>query len=297
MAGAILLLCLGEVEGYEIGAGDVLEVEIWQQPELSSVVTVYSDGTIVLPVVGSVEVEGITPAEAADLISRRFMTFNPRISQVAVRVTEFNSKSLYVLGEVADPGRYSFERIPDLVTVLSEAGGVNAAAALSEILILRTDSLRGRSLGVDVENLINQGNLSSLPGLRPGDVIWVPRRDGHVGESKVSIFGQVNNPGMYTIGSNTDLLSLILLAGGPREEADLGKVRLMRTGRGSTTINLDSYLDSGEGDVIPRLNPGDIIVVNKRSRFWSVAWGVFRETLAILGAGASLYLIYDTLQE
>ncbi len=299
----ILFLTVTGVQGYEIGAGDVLEIAVWQQPQLGTTVTVYSDGTIILPVVGSVKVESMHPTQAAALISRRLSTFNPRISQVTVRVTEFNSKSLFVLGEVTRPGKYGFENIPDLVAVLSEAGGASEMAALSEILILRAnpspqDSWKNtRALPVDLESIINEGNLDLLPSLKPGDLIWVPRRSGYVGGKRVSIYGEVRTPGVYTLGSNTDFLDLILLAGGPTEEADLGRVELRRTMKGLVTIDLDSYLKEGGRGMIPRLNPGDVVVVSRKDRFWSTVWSGFRETVMVLGSVASIYWVYRRIQE
>lgn len=290
-----LFLIFSEVVSYEIGAGDVLEVEMWQQPELSTTVTVYSDGTIILPVIGSVKVEGMTPAQASELISRRLSAFNPRISQVMLKVVEFNSRSIFVLGEVRAPGRYSFESIPDLLAVLSEAGGPTEEAALSEIFVLRANSSSSRGLVVALEKAINERNLGSLPRLKPGDAIWVPSRSGYIGENRVSIFGEVNTPGVYTIGSDTDMLDLILLAGGPTEEADLGRVRLIRRTRGSTAINLDSYVKRGERDKIPQLNPDDLVIVSKRSHLWSTLWNGFRETVMVLGTIAGVYLVYQSI--
>lgn len=302
IAVSFALMIMG-AQGYEIGVGDVLAVELWQQPELSTTVTVYSDGTVILPVIGSVKVGGMHLTQAAALISKKLSTFNPRISQVTVRVAEFHSKSLFVLGEVARPGRYGFENIPDLVALLSEAGGFTEVAALSEVLILRTnpssrDSWKdGKTLRVDLENIVNDGNLSSLPSLRPGDVIWVPRRSGYAGGSKVSIYGEVNNPGVYTIGSNTDFLDLILLAGGPTQEADLGRVQLVRAVRGLVMVNLDSYMKRGERKAMPRLSPNDVVVVGRKSRFWSTLWNGFRETVVVVGSVASIYWIYERVQE
>ncbi len=287
------LLIVSVAASYEIGSGDVLEVDIWQQPELNTVATVYGDGTVILPVVGSVKLVGMTPAQAAGLISKKFSTFNPRISQVTVRVTEFNSKSLFVMGEVTTPGRYGFETIPDLVAVLSEAGGPTEDAALSGILITRSHSASGKALTVDLEKIISEGKVASLPGLMPGDLIWVSRRVGGVGVNKVSLLGEVNRPGVYTIGSDTDLLDLILLAGGPTEEGDLGRVQVMRTMRGSVVVDVDSHLKKGEKNAIPRLNGGDTVIVSRKRHLWSALWNGFRETVMVLGAVAGMYLVYD----
>jgi polysaccharide export outer membrane protein len=303
----VILLALPLVapgaEGYEIGVGDLLEIEVWQQPELSTTVTVYSDGTVILPVIGSVKVEGMHPTQAATLVSRRLSTFNPRISQVTVRVAEFHSKSIFVLGEVASPGKYGFEVIPDLVAVVTEAGGFTEAAALSELLIVRAsdsspDSWKERkTLRLDLENIVNEGNLHLLPTLRPGDVVWVPRRSGYAGGNRVSIYGEVYNPGVYAIGSNADFLDVILLAGGPTEQADLGRIRLMRAAKGFVMVDLDSYLKRGERNLIPRLNPNDVVVVSREKEFWPRLWDGFREAVIVLAAVAEIYWIYDRLQD
>lgn len=295
---AVLIgLILSEAWSYEIGVGDVLDIDMWQQPELSTTVRVYGDGTVALPVVGTVKVEGMTPAQAAELISRKLSVFNPRISQVAVKIVEFNAQSVFVLGEVRSPGRYGFETIPDLVTVLSEAGGTTEEATLSEVLILRKHPSESRGVTVDVEGIVNEKNLSLLPPLKPGDLIWVPGRGSRVGRNRVSVVGEVHSPGTYAIGSGTDLFDLILLAGGPTEEADLGRVKVLQSTGKAFVINVDSYLVRGERSKMMRLNPDDIVIVGRRSKFWSTVWNGFREVVTVLGAVASLYLIYNTLTE
>jgi protein involved in polysaccharide export with SLBB domain len=239
----------------------------------------------------------MTPVEAARVISKRFSSFNPRISQVTVSVTEFNFRSVYVLGGIASPGRYGFEEIPDLPAVLTIAGGPTGEAALSSILIVRPGSGSDGALTVDLEKAVSEGDLSSLPALRSGDLIWIPTASGYAGANRVSVLGQVTSPGMYAIGTETDVLDLILAAGGPTEEADLGRVRLMRPSVGVFTIDLHGYLERGERKLMPRPHRDDVLVVSEKSRFWSDLWNGFRDTVTAAAAVLAVYLAYERIVE
>lgn len=79
------------------------------------------------------------------------------------------------------------------------------------------------------------------------------------------IWGQVRNPGLYIVPDNTDILALISLAGGPEEHAKLSKIRIIRPGNEVDKVievNIEEYLDTGNSDIIPKLQPGDTIVVS-----------------------------------
>ncbi len=79
------------------------------------------------------------------------------------------------------------------------------------------------------------------------------------------IWGQVRNPGLYLVPDNTDLLTLISLAGGPNENAKLTKVRIVRSTRYGEEIiwvDLKEYIDSGNSDIIPIMRPGDTVIVS-----------------------------------
>src|SRR5262252_8683995 len=92
--------------GYQIGAGDVLEISVWKNPELSRQVTVRPDGMISLPLVNDVHVAGLTPMELRDLLAKRLAEYVPS-AVVSVIVNKVESYSISVVGSVAKPGKFT----------------------------------------------------------------------------------------------------------------------------------------------------------------------------------------------
>lgn len=121
---------------YIVGAGDVLEVSVLDQPDASRSTTVQHNGRFTMPLLGDVEVAGKTVSEIQRLITELLSkdSVNPRVK---VRVREFGSQFVLVLGEVVNPGRRPLRSNPRLVDVLIESGGFRTTAS-GEILIQRT---------------------------------------------------------------------------------------------------------------------------------------------------------------
>src|SRR5271170_8013470 len=107
---------------YVIGAQDVLDVNIWKEPDVSRVVPVRPDGKISLPLVNDVQAAGVTPSELAATITAALKKY-VNDPQVTVIVTQINSRRVYVVGEVARPG--AFPLLPDMTVLqaLASAGG------------------------------------------------------------------------------------------------------------------------------------------------------------------------------
>jgi polysaccharide export outer membrane protein len=298
---AVPLSLFGQTTEYVIGVEDVLDISVWQQPELSTQVTVAADGTITVPPIGSIPALGRTPSQLAQALARGLAAYNPRISQVAVNIVEFNSQRVYVMGQVNNPGRYSFPTIPDLVTVLSEAGGPTETALLSEVMIIGAEAGAERQV-VDLERYLRDADPGALPPLKTGDKIFVPQSGPpqSYGRDVISVCGEVVSPGIYNAHGQTHLLEAVLLAGGPTDRADLGKVTILRrdiTRQRVTSVSLAQYLRDGAPHSSLILDPGDTAIIGSKSRFWPNLWTGFREILGVATGIASLYLFYDAVRD
>ncbi len=130
MLGTVMLILFSshvtsaQTESYEIGPGDVLEIRFWQDHTLDATVRVRQDGKISLDVAGEIDAAGSTTAELEKKIVKQISRYNSAISQAVVRVTEYNSLRVFLSGQIRNPGKFSFEKIPDLWTIINEAGGV-----------------------------------------------------------------------------------------------------------------------------------------------------------------------------
>ena len=158
---------------YVIGLGDVLELTVWKEPELTRDVTVRLDGKITVPLLGDVDAVGRTPHELGTEIGKnlgRFLT----TSSVTVGVARASSARFYVLGQVAKPGDYPFHGRINVLQALALAGGCKEYAKTDDILVIRQDRGLQTVIPVNYKRLESGRELQGNIPLRSGDIIVVP---------------------------------------------------------------------------------------------------------------------------
>lgn len=286
---ALLLPALGltqtqqERREYVIGNGDLLSITFWQRPELNTEARVTAAGTIEMSLIGAVQAAGLTPAKLRDNILSRVSLLDIRVTQAAVIVREYGSKTVYVTGAVLAPGKKSFEAIPNLWQIILEAGGPQPVALLNDVTIIRSGGEEtGRTIRVDIAAALERGDFSSLPPVFPGDYINVPSAssvEGGVGAESplgssaegrevIHVFGQVIRPGVFDLDKEKemDLFDALLLAGGPAEGANLKDVRIYFRGRRQAevaSVDMEHYMR--RSTPLPlMLHPGDAIYVPRK---------------------------------
>lgn len=160
---------------YKIGAEDVVEVIVWRNADLSKVVTVRPDGKISLPLVGDVTAEGLTAAQLTKEIQARLKEYKDT-ANVSVVVQQVNSYSVYVMGEVAKPGRYQLKTYSTVLQAISTAGGFTPYAAKNKMFVLRKSSDTGveTRINVSYDDIVSRGDSSKNVVLVPGDTVVVP---------------------------------------------------------------------------------------------------------------------------
>ncbi len=259
---------------YRVGQEDVLQIQVWQRPDLTGAVTVDFAGKLRLPLIGEVDAEGRTLAELGPMLTERYRLLDSRISEVIVTVTQYNSRSVTVVGEVHSPGHYGFRSIPDLWAVLLDAGGATPDADLSRVQVLRDQpDGDGRStVTVDLSRGVERTDKDLLPVLRAKDTILVPSlaASGVTGD-KFQVLGAVRMPGTYRMSSAESVIEAISVSGGGLPDADLSRVQLTRvTPRGALSYRLDlqTYLDTGRPAADLKLEPGDTVTVPGKQSFW-----------------------------
>jgi len=166
------------LDDYVIQPGDLLQVQIFQEDDLTRAVRVTQGNSITLPLIGAVNVAGLTPRQAQDLIRGwydRDYLVNP---QVNVGVTEYAPRTLNVMGAVNSPGVVQFpqEEGLTLVDAIARAGSFNRFADRRKVKLSRTGK-NGRTVTevIDVDELMENGINDSWP-LQRDDVIFVPER-------------------------------------------------------------------------------------------------------------------------
>lgn len=162
------------VEDTSLGPGDVFEVRVYQQKEMTSSYRVSAEGTISFPLIGAVEVAGKTPVQIENEIRNRLGNGYLRNPQVSVLVSDYKSKSISVFGEVRKPGTLAFRNSMTIIDAISQAGGLTPMAQKNAVTVTRIEEGRKRKYTVPVEK-IGKGEAQNFQ-VRPGDIVWVPQR-------------------------------------------------------------------------------------------------------------------------
>jgi polysaccharide export outer membrane protein len=205
-----------------IGPGDMIEVNVFNVPELTSKVRISNTGEVYLPLIDYVHVGGLTTDEAQAVIQKRLedggFVRNPHVT---VFVDEASSQAVTVIGEVARPGIYPDAIDHKLYEVVSEAGGFTSSASRKIAIIRRNQP---EPIRVDLpRNLAD--DLSGNVEIMPGDTISVPRAP------IIYVVGDVGRPsGLLVDNGSLTVLQALALAGGPNHTAKLGESRIVRKG-------------------------------------------------------------------
>jgi protein involved in polysaccharide export with SLBB domain len=153
-------------------AGDVFEVRVFGQEHLGGTFQVQEDGTIVVPLLGPVEVTGKTKAEVAQQLEKLFGDGYLREPHVTVVMTERENLEVSVLGQVQRPGTFQYAEKLTLVQAISEAGGLNELAHSRRVKLTRKGPNGVGTYDVSVK-AITEGRAADIL-LQPGDIIFVP---------------------------------------------------------------------------------------------------------------------------
>lgn len=251
---------------YRIGPGDLLEVKVFEVDQLSQTVRVSEDGSLTLPLLGRVVVEGLTQEgvvqKLTGLLSAKYVK-NP---QVTIFIKEYKNQQVAVIGAVAKAGSYELVGRKNLLQIVSMAGGFSETAG-NEVFILREGpDGRTKTIAVDLKDLLVNGNQDLNVPIEPNDVINVPVDR----EMKVFVMGRVTRPGAVSakLSEGVTLLQAIADAGGLAEGAKKGSVTITRKGSGGKEqkikVNLADILRGRKKDV--RLQEGDVVFVPES--FW-----------------------------
>jgi polysaccharide export outer membrane protein len=160
--------------GYTVGAGDILEVKVWHNDQISGRVTVRPDGFVTLPLIGDVRCGGRTVEEISKDITERGTKYYTEPLVVSVEVAELHSYRVYVLGEVARPGEFTPTAPINVLQAIALAGGFTRFAAPDKIVIMRKDAHGERRIPFVYAGVVEDGDLRQNLPLLPNDTVVVP---------------------------------------------------------------------------------------------------------------------------
>ena len=238
---------------YLLGAGDVIKVTVYNNPDLSLETRISDTGTIGYPLIGDVQIGGLTPSAAEKKLAKLLETGSfVKKPQVNILVTLYQSKMISVLGSVLKPGRYPLERATNLADLLALVGGATADG--SDLLTII--GKKGKK-EYDLHTIVGKGETAQNVALEGGEIIYVHARD-------ISVMGQVNRPGKYAVTGGVRTLSDFLsVAGGINSGgSDIVTVTTMRDGKQNRfEVDVDVLFRTGSSTANIELTSGDSIYV------------------------------------
>lgn len=244
-----------------LGQGDLVEVKVYDVPELNTHTRVSDTGDIDLPLVNQVHVEGLTVEEAEKAIEQRLdhggFVRNPHVQ---LFVSEYTSDGTSVLGEVMKPGVYPVLGEQRLFNLLSAAGGLSPAAGTTITITHKAEP--EKPVVVSISRNLEDHPDSNVP-IFPGDTVMVRRAD------VIYVVGDVNRPSGFLMdnGGKLTVLQAIALAGGTTSTAKLGDVRIIRKspqGVAEIPVSLKKMLRAKVDDL--PLQANDILFVPASAR-------------------------------
>ena len=246
---------------YVVGPQDVLTITSYDQADMSGKFTVETDGTFTYPLIGRVTAGGLTLRGLEGAIKKQLKDDGYfRNPQITVAVDTYKSQKVFVVGEVRSPGTYPLSGNINLVEVLARAGSTLPTASGEAVIVHAGENASGPTMPpndddrdlvrVNLRDLEN-GTFTKNAALRDGDTVFVPRAQS------VYVFGQVKNPGAYSLQQqNTTVLQALSLAGGISDRGSSTRIQIIRIVNGEK-----KEIKVKLTDVVV---PGDTVVVRER---------------------------------
>lgn len=249
--------------------GDIISIIVWDHPELTTPAgtfrtaeqagtVVAEDGTIFFPYVGVIQVAGLTTRQVRDVLASKLAKYIEKI-QLDVRMAQFRSKRVYVVGEVARPGTQEITDIPmTILEAVNRAGGFTTEADYSRVLLTR----RGTTYRVDIQLMYEHGATEQNALLEPGDIVNVSDRS----YNKIFVLGEVNKPGSLIMNKKRSTLAEALGDAGYINQ-DKANPRWIYVMRGDSDTPELFHLDGRTPDAMLLadrfpLRPRDIVYVD-----------------------------------
>ena len=242
---------------YHVGPGDRISVSVLQMPDMKTTVRVSQQGSISLPLLGSVKVSGLSASEIETRLADELRRTYVRDPQVSVQVEEIESHPISVVGAVAEPGTFQVRGPMHLLAVLSLAKGVTETAG-NRVLVMRADTTAA-PIDLDLKQLLESGDPSLNVVVNPGDVVKV------ASAAMIYIVGEFKKPGAFPMprGDRLTVLRALALGEGLGPLAAKKDAVIMRTDstgkQSEIEIRLDRIIKAEEPD--PVLQANDVLFV------------------------------------
>ncbi len=235
---------------YKLSSGDQVKVQVFQNPELGLEARVSESGNVNFPLVGTVQIGGLTLSQAEAKIAEALQKGNIlKAPQVNINVTQVRGSQVAVLGQVQKPGRFPLESGNVRVSeVMALAGGVTQQGD-DRVVVTGTRNGQPFRKEVDVQALF-AGNSTDDVVLASGDTVFVNKAPTFY------LSGEAKQPGNYRVERNMTVQQAIAAGGGITNRGSMNRVRITRTGPDGSKVQISPTLN----DVV---QPGDVLFVRE----------------------------------
>jgi len=223
--------------GYVLGPNDTITVQVYGQPDAGITTRIKADGTVVMPLIGSVKAEGETQLGLADVVKKKLVTggfFKDPF--VNVEIGAYVSKTVNVAGKVSTPGVFPLDKDYTVLEILLKSGWIREQGA-GFVYLRRAKG--GEELKLDAEALV-RGAPDKNVVVAPGDTLFVPDAETFF------ISGQVGHPGTFPILRDMTVRQALALAGGVTAAGSDRKVALIRGGGKAVPAKIDELVQKGD---------------------------------------------------
>ena len=239
----------GWSQDYVLGEGDILNVTVYDHPDLKTKVRISGDGKITLPLIGQVKAANASVNELSDKIESLLADgyiINP---QVSIFVESFKSRKATILGEVDSPGLYEIEGYTTLLELISTAGGLTKNAA-NKVIVHRKfpSSQKEENIEINLRQLMEEGTDSQNIQIVDGDNVFVPKKEVFY------VTGEVKKPASYNYEDGLTVIQALTMAGGVSDKGAPGRIKVIRKIDGREKLLEDVKMDQA-------IQPNDVVVV------------------------------------
>lgn len=242
----LFLSCVLQAADYTISLNDVLDITVYDHPEMTATVRVDGQGNVVLPLLNQVKVQGMTISQASATIAKLLADGYIVNPQVNVFVKNFTNQKASILGQVAKPGVYELSTKTTLLEFISQAGGLTPEAG--DRATVKREGGSHEEIAIQLRSLIDQGDASQNVAIMDGDKVFIDKA------GLVYVTGQVKKPDSYKFQDKLTVMKAVTMAGGFTDTASKGSIDIVRKVNGKEQVVSDVKLDF-------LVQPEDVVVV------------------------------------
>lgn len=260
-----------------VRVGDIISIMLPGEDSLNKGFQVDKQGRLILPEIGPISVVGKTEAQMVSTVTLNLKTILQDLTNLQVFISK-RQLIVNIQGYVKQPGEYTLSDGDSVQLALYAAGGLRSGAQLNRLQLRRSNKVTT----FNYKAFLDSGNQALLPTLQSLDTLFIPASpmvgnieqefdpaklsqagDAADGKKAIKVFGEVNSPGTFSYKDGSNLVDVLMRAGGVTRYAGVEQIRVISKNQ-PALFNLKRYLDTGDSSLLPPLEVGSTIFVPKQ---------------------------------